>query len=91
MRGTLEEAEDAGNPGEFDYRQYLRRKGIKYCLYVESASLEKQSGWLYTLINGYNGVSFALKKNMFANFTSGLDDRSKALVAAICLGILLLL
>lgn len=86
VRGTLEEAEDAGNPGEFDYRQYLRRKGIKYCLYVESAGLEKQSGWLYTLINGYSGVSFALKKNMFANFTSGLDDRSKALVAAICLG-----
>ena len=28
--GTLKEPEKAGNPGEFDYREYLRSKGILY-------------------------------------------------------------
>jgi len=56
LTGSLEPPHRAGNPGEFDYRQYLYHQGIYYILSVEQASdvlkLESARGW-QELINSY--------------------------------------
>lgn len=56
LTGSLKPPHRAGNPGEFDYRQYLYHQGIYYILSVEQAGdvqkLEIASGW-QGLINSY--------------------------------------
>ena len=56
LTGSLKPPHRAGNPGEFDYRQYLYHQGIYYILSAEEASdvlkVERARGW-QGLVNSY--------------------------------------
>lgn len=63
LKGTIKPPHKAGNPGEFDYRQYLYHQGIYYLLSIEKEEdvqkIEKANGW-QGLINNYRARMYQL-------------------------------
>jgi len=81
LKGSLKPPAGAGNPGEFDYRQYLEQNGIYYLLSIESdkdLKVIEPAGEFQTLINSYRSYSQNLIKGVLP-----ADD------AAVMLGMLL--
>lgn len=84
LQGLFQRAERPMNPGEFDYRNYLKNQGIKYILFVRS--------------NGWAKLSFHSLFNLKAPFSSwrnyllatlrknGLKGEEFEVAAAILLG-----
>ncbi len=77
FRAKLRVPEEASNPGEFDYRDYLASKGI----YVTAYS--KGSGWVVPVgeVDGYGGV-----RGRIRSFLDGLEPPFDGLVRALILG-----
>ena len=73
VRGTLQNASDKRNPGGFDYRAYLLRRGIKAQLFVEEV-VEA-------------APTTTLKERLRRGVVANLDERSAALMQAMTLGV----
>ncbi len=73
VRGTLQEASGKRNPGGFDYRSYLMRRGVKAQLFVEEVT--------------ESAPTTSLKERLRRGVVANLDERSAALMQAMTLGI----
>ena len=73
VRGTLERPADRRNPGGFDYRGYLRRRGVTGQLYVEE-------------LVGHVPAP-GLRGRMRRALDRGMPPQASALVAAMTLGV----
>lgn len=85
VRGTLERPMAAGNPMQFDYRQYLRNKGIVWTDYLDEHSFQlvsvtDQSFYLTKWSTGISKwAASVLRKNVD-------DDAAYGLIKAMLLG-----
>ncbi|MBC7106473.1 MAG: DNA internalization-related competence protein ComEC/Rec2, partial [Firmicutes bacterium] len=82
--GLLLVPRDPGNPGEFDYRAYLLRRGIKYLLKVESPGDVRRVG--------YGGgpvlrAALALRDRMALVFDRTMPPDQAALLKGMVLGV----
>jgi len=81
---TIKEVQGPMNPGEFDYRAYLMRKGITGQTYL------KDSDWMNLQMNKANPVyafSYRFRDRLLASLQScGLNDDEFGVAAAILLG-----
>ena len=85
LHGKIKEPPKAGNPGEFDYREYLKKQGILYVITCDSFEVSK--GGFPSNITGYvQDFFFELRKEALNVVSSTFDKSSKALAAAVCTG-----
>ena len=85
VSGKLAEPEKPGNPGEFDFREYLHRQGITYVLWPDSITMTGHGNVLEAL-PGKAGYAVYLLKQEALDAFSGKDDEIKALAAAVFTG-----
>jgi len=83
VRGRLVRPQDAGNPGAFDYRAYLERRGIGHLLIAQDDGLTRLEPG-----HGSGAVSFllALKDRLQEGLVEGLGERRAAVVDGIVFG-----
>ncbi len=86
VSGSIKEPEKAGNPGEFDYRGYLRKQGILYVVKCDSFEIAGEAGFPANIAGHIRNLFFRMGKNAVNAVTRGFDRSSKALAAAVCLG-----
>ena len=86
VSGSIRDPEKAGNPGEFDYRGYLRKQGILYVIKCDSFEIAEEPGFPANITGQILNLFFRLRKNAIEAVTGGFDKTSKALAAAVCLG-----
>ena len=79
VSGRLTEPLPAGNPGEFDYRRYLRSRGILYCLKPDGFVRTEESRDLL------NDFFYRIRKGL-ADSVGGSDEKLRSYTAAVCLG-----
>ena len=84
--GKIREPDSGGNPGEFDYKAYLKSRGILYQFRADSFSYTKQPSGLSRLFTAFPELCFRIRKGMFERLTCGRNAEDKALFAAVCLG-----
>lgn len=85
VQGKIKEPRKAGNPGEFDYREYLKKQGILYV--VTCDSFEVSEGGFPSNVTGFmQDFFFGLRKEALNAVSSTFDRSSKALAAAVCTG-----
>ncbi|MCF2491347.1 ComEC/Rec2 family competence protein [Dyadobacter sp. CY347] len=85
VHGTLERPMEAGNPMQFDYRQYLRNKGIVWTDYLTEHSFQiaSHANHSFVLSQWSNGIS----KWAAAVFRKNVeDDEAYGLIKAMLLG-----
>ena len=83
--GKIKEPRKAGNPGEFDYRDYLKKQGILYVITCESMEF-KGSGSSSGLSGYLHDFFFRLRKDALDAVSASFDKASRALTAAVCTG-----
>ena len=82
VSGRLSEPLPAGNPGEFDYRNYLRSRGILYTLRPDGFSGKAERGMSsYSL----NELFYRIRKSL-TDSVGGRDSKLRSYTAAVCLG-----
>ena len=86
LYGKIKEPGKAGNPGEFDYREYLRKQGILYTVSCNRYRVVKPAGFPMNAIGYLQRLFFRLRKSVFETVTASFDDGFKALAAAVCIG-----
>jgi competence protein ComEC len=74
LRGDLAEAQGKRNPGGFDYRAYLERRGVRGQVYVREV-LE------------FEPAAITLKERLRQGVVAGLGEREAALLQAMTLGV----
>ena len=84
--GKMREPDSGGNPGEFDYKAYLKGKGILYQFYADSFEYVSYPSGSSRFLSSFNAVCFRVRKWMFDRLTYGRSAEDKALFAAVCLG-----
>ena len=84
--GMVREPDPAGNPGEFDYKEYLKSKGILYQFYADSFSYTSRPSGFVKFLQSFPDLCYRIRKGMFDRFTYGRSAEDKALLAAVCLG-----
>lgn len=84
--GKMREPDTAGNPGAFDYKAYLKGKGILYQFYADSFIYTAYPKGLSKISSSFPELCFRIRKEMFERFTYGRTIEDKALFAAVCLG-----
>lgn len=85
--GKLSEADVPGNPGEFDYASYLRRKGIFFILKDTGNHYNKISDGAYaTVVSSFSRLSFELRMKLYERLSAACKLESSNLLAALCLG-----
>ena len=84
--GRFKEPVSPGNPGEFDYPAYLKRKGIRYLFYVESLEIKSEPAGPAKLLHSFPEWCFDIRKSLFERFSQGRSSEEKGLLAAVCLG-----
>lgn len=83
VTGALREALPAEFPGMFDYRRYLRLKGIYHILYPDQLSiLPDTPGWKTRQIRRL----VLLREHLLAAAVSGLSPRHQPIIAAMTFG-----
>jgi competence protein ComEC len=85
-RGMLEKPEQAGNPGAFDRREYLARRGIFSVLYVH-----RPGGWSVSDRDHAAGAFLLratgkLRRSLAASSSRYLSDEDAGLLAGILIG-----
>lgn len=84
--GKLREPPKAGNPGEMDYREYLRSKGILYVLVVERCDTCKSAGFPLNITGFLKRFWFESRRYLLDLISDGFDEQTKTLAAAVCTG-----
>lgn len=84
--GNLKKPSSAGNPGEFDYSKYLRKKGILYVISCERYEIVDKAGFPFSITGSVRSIFYELRRQSFDAVTSFFDDTDKSLAAAVCLG-----
>ena len=84
--GKMREPDPAGNPGEFDYKAYLKGKGIIYQFYADSFTYLDYPDGLSKAFLSFPDLCYRMRKAMLERFTYGRTEEEKALFAAVCLG-----
>lgn len=79
--GELQEAECAGNPNTFDYRQYLKSKGIRYTVTIND----------FKIVNSNDNIIARIKRNILYERKLFIDrltisESNKALLNGILFG-----
>jgi len=82
IEGDMKRADPATNPGQFDYREYLDRKGVPVS--IRPKSLEVLSS--QTPVSFMSSFSESLRLGFIERVTSGMDPDTKALAAALLFG-----
>lgn len=83
LHGLLVRPPDAGNPGEFDYRAYLARRGVGAILIVrEPASIQKKGTGGNPVVRGI----LRLKEKLLAVSQATLPPEKAALINGIVFG-----
>ena len=82
LQGTAKVYGPPGNPGEFDYGAYLRRRGITGVLYADSISTVKAGSLLQSFAYDIQCLFFKLRNK----FLSCFDAEDKAIAAALFTG-----
>jgi len=86
VKGEMEEPEGPTNPGQFDFKNYLKKKGIYRVLYCDEAVRLTPAGGIYILSNRI-GVFFCnIRTDLFELITTGASDLTRGLIAAIIFG-----
>lgn len=85
VKGTLERPMEAGNPMQFDYRQYLRNKGIVWTDYLTERSFQIMpiADHSFFLNHWSNGISKWAAQTFRKNVD---DDEAYGLIKAMLLG-----
>ena len=84
--GNFKKPSSAGNPGEFDYGKYLRKKGILYVISCERYEIVEKAGFPFSITGSVRSFFYELRRQSFDTVTSFFDDADKSLAAAVCLG-----
>lgn len=84
--GKLKEPEKASNPGEFDYREYLKKQGISYILTCDSVEIVGRAGFPVSLTGYIQDAFLNMRKSALNAVCSTFDKPSRALAAAVCSG-----
>ncbi len=84
--GKFKEPLSPGNPGEFDYMEYLKSKGIKYLFYADSFTVTDEPSFPVNIFLSFHEKCFDLRTWLFGKFTEGRSEEEKGLFAAVCLG-----
>ena len=84
--GNFKKPSSAGNPGEFDYGKYLRKKGILYVISCERYEIVEKAGFPFSITGSVRIFFYELRRQSFDTVTSFFDDADKSLAAAVCLG-----
>ena len=84
--GSPKEPEKAGNPGEFDYREYLEKKGICYILTCESYETVRKASFPLMLTGFLKRFFFDVRKGAVDCVSGTFDEGNRALTAALCVG-----
>ena len=84
--GNLKSPGKAGNPGEFDYGNYLKSKGILYVLSCRSFELKRRTGFPEKFQGHLQKVFFSLRVKALDAVASTFDEDFRAFTAAVCLG-----
>ncbi|MBR4556820.1 MAG: ComEC/Rec2 family competence protein [Clostridiales bacterium] len=84
--GKIIEPENAGNPGEFDYRNYLKSKGIIYIIKCERYEVLQTPEFPWDLSGKLQMFFFEFRRYMIEMISSSFDDDTYALAAAVCVG-----
>ena len=85
LQGKIKEPRRAGNPGEFDYREYLKKQGILYVITCDSFEV-CGSGFGAVITGQLQDFFFELRKDALNCVSSAFDGSSRALAAAVCTG-----
>lgn len=86
LSGKLKMPEKAGNPGEFDYKEYLRSKGISYHISCDSLKVLQKASFPLNLTGIIQRFFFYLRKYAIEAVTVSSDIEETALTAAVCTG-----
>ena len=85
LQGKIKEPRKAGNPGEFDYRGYLKKQGVLYVITCDGFDVLKSS--FGAGMTGYiQNFFFELREEALNAVSSAFDGSSRALAAAVCTG-----
>ena len=86
LYGKIKEPENAGNPGEFDYRNYLKSQGILYIISCNRCEVVKTPVFPWDLSGKIQPVIFEFRRYVIDIVSSSFDEESYALAAAFCVG-----
>ena len=86
LHGKLKEPESAGNPGEFDYKRYLKKKGILYVISCDSYELVGRASFPQNVTGLLRKFFFELRKGAVGAVSGTFSEEERALAAAVCTG-----
>lgn len=86
LHGKLKEPESAGNPGEFDYKGYLKKKGILYVISCDSYETVGRAGFPHNVTGRLRKFFFELRKSAVDAVSDTFSEDERALTAAVCTG-----
>ena len=84
--GKLREAENAGNPGEFDYSEYLRDKGILYVLSGTGYETVRKASFPMSFIGWFKKFCFDIREKTIDIVSVNCSSSEKGLISAVCTG-----
>ena len=86
LYGKIKEPEKAGNPGEFDYREYLRKQGVLYTISCKRYEVVGKAGFPINFTGKFQSFFRALRLHCFEDVTGSFNETDKSLAAAVCIG-----
>lgn len=86
LHGKLKEPESAGNPGEFDYKGYLKKKGILYVISCDSCEIVGRAGFPQNVTGLLREFFFKFRKGAVDAVSGSFSDQERDLAAAVCTG-----
>lgn len=84
FKAKIDDIDESGNPGEFNYKKYLWNKGIKYTAYVNKKSWKLLT---HNRIPFYQSVVFSIREKLNNMFLSlGLSGNELGVAKALTIG-----
>ena len=84
--GKLREPDKAGNPGELDYREYLRSKGILYVLVCDGWETVESASFPVNIPGFLKLKYYEFRRYLMNAVTSSFDGDLRAVAFAVCTG-----